>query len=53
MATAATPTLAEVLAHSEGMLSGRECFPDDPVELCCGSAVILDALLSSSLLFPL
>lgn len=53
MTTVVTPTLAEVLAHCEGMLWGRECCPDDPMKLCCGSAVILDGLLCSSLRFPL
>lgn len=53
MTTVVAPALAEVLAHSEGMLSGRECSPDDPMKLCCGSAVILDGLLCWALLFPL
>lgn len=53
MTTVVMPTLAEVLAHSEGTLWGRECSPDDPMKLCCGSDVILDGLLCSPLLFPL
>lgn len=51
MTTALTPALAEVLAHSEGLLSGGECSPDDPLKLCCGSAVVLDGLLCCGLFF--